>query len=80
MQSFTQCNKYLQEQAKLAKANGNSDFDYVPSGEATDIGLRVISFFESKYTCSGICNPGLFYFSLTLDKGVPTQGCIQFLK
>lgn len=52
----------------------------MPTGKTTEIGMRVIAFFEAKYTCSGVCTPGLFYFTLPLDKGIPSEGCLQFLK
>lgn len=45
-----------------------------------DLGLKIISFFEGKYKCSGFCNPGLFFYSLDLSIGVPKEGCLQHLK
>jgi len=52
----------------------------VPDSKAIDTGVKILSYFESKYTCSGICNPSLFFWSLNLDKGVPTTNCLGYLK
>ena len=37
---------------------------------------KILTFFEKKYTCSGVCKTGLFYFYLDLSKGIPTETCI----
>jgi len=52
----------------------------IPYGKTVDTGINIISYFESKYTCSGICKSSLFYYSLNLDKGVPTSTCLMHLK
>lgn len=39
-----------------------------------------MSYFESRYICSGICNTGLFYYSLDLSYGVPTNNCLIYMK
>jgi hypothetical protein len=51
----------------LSSLNGGSEI-------ATS--AKIILFFEGKYSCSGICFPGLFYFSLDLSVGVPEKPCL----
>jgi len=49
----------------------------MPSKESIQTGVDILSFFERKYACGGICTPGLFFWSLTLDKGTPsTTQCL----
>jgi hypothetical protein len=52
----------------------------MPSESTISTGIAILTYFESKYTCSGICRPGLFYYSLTLDKSFPTTNCLGYLK
>jgi hypothetical protein len=42
--------------------------------------MNLLNYFEQKYTCSGICSPALFYYSLPLTEGVPSATCLSFLK
>jgi len=42
--------------------------------------IRALTWFENAYTCSGFCNPGLFYYSLDLDEGPPKDACLIHLK
>jgi hypothetical protein len=42
--------------------------------------LKLIKYFEEKYTCSGICKTPLFYFSLDLSQGIPSSTCLMSLK
>lgn len=37
----------------------------------------MIAFFENKYTCSGICNKALWYFTLDMSVGIPTKTCLK---
>lgn len=39
--------------------------------------INVVKFMESEYSCSGMCNPALFYFTQSIKTGLPTQGCIK---
>jgi hypothetical protein len=71
--TFTACNTYLQS-SNTTKPSG------VPSSVTIDTGIKILTYFESKYTCSGICNPGLFYWSRNLDYGLPASNCIGYLK
>lgn len=38
------------------------------------------SFFEGAYSCSGLCQPALFYYSLGLERGRPKNPCLLNLK
>lgn len=40
----------------------------------------MLEWFEKKYTCSGICSPGLFYYSLDVSEGIPDTSCLLHLK
>jgi len=42
--------------------------------------MTVLSYFEKKYACSGVCTAALFYYSLPLEQGPPNQVCLMFLK
>lgn len=42
--------------------------------------MKLIKYFEEKYTCSGICKTPLFYFSLDLSQGIPSSTCLMSLK
>ena len=52
----------------------------MPDSKAIDTGIKILTYFENKYACSGICNPGIFYWTLNIDKGIPTTNCIGYLK
>ena len=45
--------------------------------EKHDSAVKVIDFFESKYTCSGICEKALFYYTLDISEGIPTKTCLR---
>lgn len=34
---------------------------------------------EKRGSCSGICNPGLFYYTLDVTKGPPTSPCKTYI-
>lgn len=52
----------------------------MPSQSEIETGIVILTYFESKYTCSGICKPGLFYYTRKLDLGVPSSNCLLYLK
>ena len=37
----------------------------------------LVKFMESKYKCSGMCNKQLFYLTLDVTEGIPTQPCLR---
>lgn len=81
--NFEDCHEALQ--LKLDEYEDNSEptpiyLQDVPLSASIDVGINVLSYFEEKYTCSGICEPGLFYFSLDVAKGIPDQTCLSFAK
>jgi len=41
--------------------------------------IKVMTVMEPKFSCSGICNPGLFWFSLDVTTPPPGQNCISYL-
>lgn len=55
-------------------------YEFVPDDAVLQTSIKAIEFFESKYKCSGFCNPGLFYYSLDLDQGMPKTSCLMYLK
>ena len=42
--------------------------------------IKGLEYFEKKYTCSGFCNTGLFFYSLDVAKGIPEDSCLIYLK
>ena len=40
----------------------------------------LIEFFESKYSCAGVCKPALFYYSKSVEGGPPAGSCVGNLK
>lgn len=48
--------------------------DSVPINEDNK---KFISYFENKYKCSGFCKPPLFYYTVSINQGPPTQGCFD---
>ena len=65
---------------KKQKALSPQTYSGIPDGLDQDDRNQILSFFERKYTCSGVCTPGLFYFSLDLSKGVPKTTCLAYAK
>ena len=76
--TFTECNKHLQ--TKYVNSTGTSTASDVPTGTTIETSVKVLEYFESKYQCSGICTPSLFYYSLNLDEGVPKTTCLSYVK
>lgn len=52
----------------------------MPNVVVMEAATAALTYFEAKYTCSGFCNPGLFYYSLDLTEGIPTTSCLIYLK
>lgn len=38
--------------------------------------ITLIKFIEDRYKCSGLCTPSLFYLTLSVKEGPPTQACL----
>ena len=38
---------------------------------------NVIKYVEGKYSCSGMCSTPLFYFTQSVEKGIPKEGCVK---
>lgn len=55
---------------KLTKLMGSK----VPSKQQS--AMKMMGFFEHKYTCTGVCKSSLFYYSLDLAHGVPSETCL----
>lgn len=70
--TFTKCYDAVQKAATEAGEPEPTE----EKVEKHDSAMKVISFFESKYTCSGICEKALFYYSLELTTGIPTKSCL----
>lgn len=85
--NFKQCNEALKakkEAWEIENPEPEEDevnpYDTIPTGRTTDTAISFLSYFEKKYTCSGICNYALFYYSLSLEKGTPGTTCLSYLK
>lgn len=50
------------------------------NGTSNSGAVKLIKYFEDKYTCSGICKTPLFYYSLDLSQGIPSTTCLMSLK
>ena len=61
----------------MESTSGNSD---IPKGVSIDTGIKILTYFENKYACSGVCTPALFYYSLQLNQGVPSDTCLAYMK
>lgn len=72
---FIDCVENLETLA-AANADPNAATEEEDNGKS-ETALKVISFFEAKYTCSGICNKALFFFTLDMDQGVPESTCLK---
>ena len=42
--------------------------------------MNFIEYFEDSFTCSGICEQSLFYYTLPMSEGPPTTTCLINLK
>ena len=82
-QNFTQCSDWLISEKEAAR----DDPDYetsvyydMPSENMIEAGVSLLSYFEEKYTCSGVCDTALFYYALDLSEGVPRENCLANIK
>lgn len=67
----------IDKMEKAAAADGKEpDFDV----KKTKSTLKVLTYFEKKYTCSGVCTIPKFYASYPLTKGMPKKACLADLK
>lgn len=39
--------------------------------------LKIMEYFEEKYSCSGVCKTGLFYASRHIKHGKPVEACLN---
>jgi len=42
--------------------------------------MKFITFFEKKWTCSGICSSSMFYYTLPMSDGPPKETCLLHMK
>jgi len=42
--------------------------------------MDFITFFEGKFACSGICEKALFFYTLPMSDGPPTETCLSNMK
>lgn len=68
--TFKDCSTYLVSVSGAAKT----------SATATSTAIQIMTYFEEKYKCSGVCNPALWYYSLELSYGIPVNNCLIYLK
>jgi len=62
----------LKEEAKEALGNAKD--------KAQETARKVIAFLEKKHKCNGMCKSALFYWTLPLTEGRPTQTCLTYMK
>lgn len=82
-QNFTQCSEYLisEKEAAREKDDYNTTIYYdMPNENMISAGVALLSYFERKYSCSVVCEPSLFYYSLDLSEGVPRESCLANIK
>ena len=72
-------------------AAGNRDTSQIPEedvkkykkmaeGQEYQAGFNLIQGFEQKFSCSGICDTQLFYYTRPMSKGPPESTCILHMK
>jgi hypothetical protein len=80
----TSANSRLLQAASASVSTGNVESTEnnsdIPKGKAIDTGIKILKYFEQKYECSGVCEPALFYYSLNLNKGIPSTTCLSYMK
>lgn len=70
---------------------GNRDIEQISEEEVAEYkatydseefkaGMGFIEYFEGQFTCSGVCESSLFYYTLPLDKGPPSNTCLSHMK
>ena len=71
----------VEESAKLQNVNAGIRFmgfaDGVTGQEDYETINEWIEFFEDEYTCAGVCEPALFYWSKSIALGLPSTSCLQ---
>jgi hypothetical protein len=60
---FKECSDYLMD---FTDKPANS-----PPESTIETGVKILGYFENKYTCSGICNSSLFFYTLDLSFKIP---------
>jgi len=80
--TFTTYKQCIEETAALPTAATNFQ-RFAKELEAKDSWSTVkdlVIFFEDTYDCAGICQPAIFYFSKSIELGLPTGSCVGNLK
>lgn len=67
---------------KMAEASGNKeDADKkkkeVEAAKPDPTFVKIVSHIEDKYSCSGLCDKPLFYFTQSVKKGPPKAPCLE---
>lgn len=67
---------------KLAQLNGNQAEADKKKKEIEDAKpdptfVKIVSHIEDKYSCSGLCEKPLFYFTQSVKKGPPKTPCLE---
>ena len=42
--------------------------------------MDLVEYFETKFTCSGVCEKSLFFFTLPMKEGPPSETCLTYMK
>jgi len=58
----------------------DNPYGAIPDSKVSGVAISVLSYFEQKYTCSGVCRPAFFFYSLPLSTGLPSENCLTYMK
>jgi len=68
--SFKECYAAISKTAEASATTENYKELSTISGKESS--LKLLEYMEKTYSCSGVCKPGLFYYSQPVSSGVPT--------
>ena len=79
--SFEQCvddiragNKKIVPQEKIDELNEMFE------KKETKMGIQALEYLEKNYQCSGVCETAMFFWSLKMEDGPPTETCNRHIK
>jgi len=78
--TFEACIRHTWDRADHPKeASWKEEANYFkPPPENPDFDIfKVFMWLETNYKCSGFCVPDMFFYSMDIIEGLPTESCIQ---
>ena len=75
--SMMECHNYLKKYLYTFNDEwiGTVDKNYLIATKIANNHLPLIKYMESKFKCSGVCKPALFFYTLDLSHGRPLTTC-----